>query len=120
MDSALTVYIDFKSPYAYLAVEPTRRLARELAIQIDWMPFVLDIPSYLGSARLGSSGEVAEAANGATEGLYAASSFYVPDFKAQEPGSWLANWYAGESHSETAWRTRVHVPLRFLLKDDPE
>jgi 2-hydroxychromene-2-carboxylate isomerase len=59
MDSALTVYIDFKSPYAYLAVEPTRRLARELAIQIDWMPFVLDIPSYLGSARLDKSGKVA-------------------------------------------------------------
>ncbi len=32
---------------------------------------------------------------------------------------WLANWYAGDPHSETAWRTRVHVPLRFLLKDDP-
>ncbi len=31
---------------------------------------------------------------------------------------WLANWYAGDPHSETAWRTRVHVPLRFLLKDD--
>ena len=37
--------------------------------------------------------EVAQAANGATEGLYAASSFYVPDFRAAEPGSWLANWY---------------------------
>ena len=37
--------------------------------------------------------EVAEAANGATEGLYAASSFHVPDFKAAEPGTWLADWY---------------------------
>jgi 2-hydroxychromene-2-carboxylate isomerase len=61
MDNALTVYIDFKSPYAYLAVEPTRRLARDLGIEIDWRPFVLDIPSYLGSARLGKSGEVAAA-----------------------------------------------------------
>ncbi|MGD8243475.1 MAG: alpha/beta hydrolase-fold protein [Desulfobacterales bacterium] len=33
---------------------------------------------------------------------------------------WLANWYAGDPHSETAWRTRVHVPLQFLLKDDPQ
>jgi len=33
---------------------------------------------------------------------------------------WLANWYAGDPHSETAWRTRVHVPLRFLLKNNPE
>ena len=61
MENALTVYIDFKSPYAYLAIEPTRALARDLGITIDWQPFVLDIPSYLGSARLGKSGEVAEA-----------------------------------------------------------
>jgi 2-hydroxychromene-2-carboxylate isomerase len=55
----LTVYIDFKSPYAYLAIEPTRRLAQELDIGVDWRPFVLDIPSYLGSARLNDTGEVA-------------------------------------------------------------
>jgi len=60
MDRSLTVYIDFKSPYAYLAVEPTRRMAEELDIPINWLPFVLDIPSYLGSARLDKSGEVAE------------------------------------------------------------
>jgi 2-hydroxychromene-2-carboxylate isomerase len=54
------VYIDIKSPYAYLAVEPTRELERELGIRFDWRPFVLDIPSYLGSARLGKSGEVVE------------------------------------------------------------
>lgn len=61
MENALTVYIDFKSPYAYLAIEPTRALARDLGVTVDWQPFVLDIPSYLGSARLGKSGEVAEA-----------------------------------------------------------
>jgi 2-hydroxychromene-2-carboxylate isomerase len=61
MHSALTVYIDFKSPYAYLAIEPTRQLARELGIAIDWRPFVLDIPSYLGSAKLDKSGKVAAA-----------------------------------------------------------
>ncbi len=55
----LTVHIDFKSPYAYLAIEPTRQLASELGIAIDWQPFVLDIPSYLGSARLDKSGNVA-------------------------------------------------------------
>jgi 2-hydroxychromene-2-carboxylate isomerase len=54
----LTVYIDFKSPYAYLAIEPTRRLAKELQIEVDWYPFVLDIPSYLGSARLDKIGKV--------------------------------------------------------------
>ena len=54
------VYIDFKSPYAYLAVEPTRELERELGIKFDWRPFVLDIPSYLGSASLDDSGKVTE------------------------------------------------------------
>ena len=33
---------------------------------------------------------------------------------------WLSKWYAGAPHSETAWRTRVRVPLQFLLKDNPE
>lgn len=61
MKNALTVYIDFKSPYAYLAVEPTRLLAKESGIAINWLPFVLDIPSYLGSASLDKSGKVAKA-----------------------------------------------------------
>ena len=67
MDQPLTVYIDFKSPYAYLAVEPTRRLAREMNIAINWLPFVLDIPSYLGSAKLDKSGRVAEQARSQTQ-----------------------------------------------------
>jgi len=31
---------------------------------------------------------------------------------------WLSTWYAGDPHSETAWRARVRVPLRFLLEND--
>ncbi len=56
----LRVHIDFKSPYAYLALEPTRQLVSGLGLSVDWQPFVLDIPSYLGSARLNKRGEVAE------------------------------------------------------------
>ena len=59
-DSPVIVYIDFKSPYAYLAVEPTRALEQELGVNFDWRPFVLDIPSYLGSAKLDKTGKVAE------------------------------------------------------------
>lgn len=58
--SPLIVYFDFKSPYAYLAVGPTRALERELGVAFDWRPFVLDIPSYLGSAKLDKAGKVAE------------------------------------------------------------
>ena len=56
-DSPAIVYLDFKSPYAYLAIEPTRALERKLGVQFDWRPFVLDIPSYLGSARLDEAGK---------------------------------------------------------------
>lgn len=59
-DSPVIVYIDIKSPYAYLAVQPTRELETELGVKFDWRPFVLDIPSYLGSASLDDSGHVAE------------------------------------------------------------
>jgi 2-hydroxychromene-2-carboxylate isomerase len=48
----LAVYIDLKSPYAFIAIEPTRDMARVLGVEIDWRPFTLDIPSYLGSAKL--------------------------------------------------------------------
>jgi branched-chain amino acid transport system substrate-binding protein len=37
--------------------------------------------------------EVAAAADGAMEGLYAAASFYVPDFEAEaEAGTWAGEW----------------------------
>ncbi len=58
--SPLIVYFDIKSPYAYLALEPTRELERELGTAFDWQPFVLDIPSYLGSAKLDKKGKVAQ------------------------------------------------------------
>jgi len=60
-DVPLAVYIDLKSPYAYLAVDPTRAMAASLGIPIDWRPFTLDIPSYLGSAKLDAKGKVAKA-----------------------------------------------------------
>jgi 2-hydroxychromene-2-carboxylate isomerase len=56
----LIVYIDYKSPYAYLAIAPTYALAEELGIEIDWRPFTLDIASYLGSAKLNHEGKVVE------------------------------------------------------------
>ncbi len=59
-DAPLIAYIDIKSPYAFIAVRPTRALGRALGINIDWRPFTLDIPSYLGSARLDARGKVVE------------------------------------------------------------
>ena len=56
-DAPLSVYIDFKSPYAYLSVAPTREMLSRLDLIADWPPFVLDIPSYLGSAKLDKGGK---------------------------------------------------------------
>ena len=56
----VTVYTDYKSPYAYLAKDPAYELARDFAVHIDWLPYVLDIPSFLGSARLDAEGRVVE------------------------------------------------------------
>jgi 2-hydroxychromene-2-carboxylate isomerase len=54
------VYIDYKSPYAYLAKDFAYELARDFPVRLDWLPYMLDIPSFLGSARLDESGRVVE------------------------------------------------------------
>jgi 2-hydroxychromene-2-carboxylate isomerase len=61
-DARLAVYVDLKSPYAYIAIRPTRDMARSLGVEIDWRPFTLDIPSYLGSAKLAKDGKKVESA----------------------------------------------------------
>ncbi len=52
------VYTDFKSPYAYLAQAPICELADAGGVSLDWRPYTLDIPSYLGSAELDDQGRV--------------------------------------------------------------
>jgi 2-hydroxychromene-2-carboxylate isomerase len=47
----LRFYIDYKSPYAYLAIEPVRALERESKIKFTWLPYVLNIPDFLGTVE---------------------------------------------------------------------
>jgi 2-hydroxychromene-2-carboxylate isomerase len=56
----LAVYIDYKSPYAYLAKDLVYELERNFAVHIDWLPYTLDIPSALGSATVDDHGRVIE------------------------------------------------------------
>jgi 2-hydroxychromene-2-carboxylate isomerase len=56
----LKLYIDYKSPYAYLAKDPAQALERELGVEFDWLPYILDIPAYLGSAKVDGEGKVLE------------------------------------------------------------
>jgi len=57
---SLTVYIDYKSPYAFVAKDPTYALEPEFGIEIDWYPLTLNIGSYLGTARTNDAGKVVE------------------------------------------------------------
>jgi 2-hydroxychromene-2-carboxylate isomerase len=54
-------YFDYKSPYAYLAQEATWALADETGMAIEFLPYTLDIPSYLGSAEVDDQGRVLSA-----------------------------------------------------------
>ncbi|MBL6691399.1 MAG: 2-hydroxychromene-2-carboxylate isomerase, partial [Pseudomonadales bacterium] len=54
----LKVYIDYKSPYAYIAKDATYQLEQEFGIEIDWYPLTLNIGSYLGTAKKNRSGKV--------------------------------------------------------------
>lgn len=60
MPRTVKVYSDYKSPYAYLAKDLVYDLERETGCIIDWLPYTLDIPSYLGSATLDAAGKVVE------------------------------------------------------------
>jgi 2-hydroxychromene-2-carboxylate isomerase len=49
-------YFDYKSPYAYLAQGPLAELRDAHGIAVEWLPYTLDIPSFLGNARLDADG----------------------------------------------------------------
>ena len=56
----IVVYTDYKSPYAYLAKDLVYELERNFPVTVDWLPYTLDIPSFLGSARVDDHGNVIE------------------------------------------------------------
>jgi 2-hydroxychromene-2-carboxylate isomerase len=62
---AIRVYSDYKSPYAYLATDPAYDLERATGVALEWLPYTLDIPAYLGSATLDAGGNVLEASRNA-------------------------------------------------------
>lgn len=54
--NAVVHYFDYKSPYAYLAQGPLAELRDVHGIAVEWLPYTLDIPSFLGNARLDAEG----------------------------------------------------------------
>jgi 2-hydroxychromene-2-carboxylate isomerase len=61
----IKIYTDYKSPYAYLAKDFAYELERDTGAQLDWLPYTLDIPAYLGSAKVDATGTVLEASRNA-------------------------------------------------------
>ena len=49
-------YFDYKSPYAYLAQEEIFRLDSDTEQGVEYLPYTLDIPSFLGAAELDDAG----------------------------------------------------------------
>jgi 2-hydroxychromene-2-carboxylate isomerase len=58
--NTILVYSDYKSPYAFLAKDLIYELEDQFDVHLDWLPYTLDIPSFLGSARLDERAEVIE------------------------------------------------------------
>jgi 2-hydroxychromene-2-carboxylate isomerase len=58
--NTILVYSDYKSPYAFLAKDLIYELEDQFDVHLEWLPYTLDIPSYLGSATLDERGEVIE------------------------------------------------------------
>ena len=56
----IKVYSDYKSPYAYLAKDFAYELEQDTGARLEWLPYTLDIPAYLGSAKVGADGTVLE------------------------------------------------------------
>jgi 2-hydroxychromene-2-carboxylate isomerase len=56
----IKIYSDYKSPYAFLAKDLIYELERETGTRLEWLPYTLDIPAYLGSAKVDADGTVVE------------------------------------------------------------
>lgn len=57
---SIMLYTDYKSPYAYLAKDLAYELERDFPVRLQILPYILDIPSFLGFARVDADGNVQE------------------------------------------------------------
>lgn len=51
MHRHVTLWTDYKSPYAYLARDPAYELERDWDCTVTWRPYTLRIPEFLGSVE---------------------------------------------------------------------
>ena len=53
----IKLYFDYKSPFAYLAKDEAYRLEEDYQVQIEWLPYILDIPEALGLLKEASAAD---------------------------------------------------------------
>ena len=57
-NNPIDFYVDIKSPYAYLALDPAIKIFDQLSLKWNLWPYTLDIADYLGSATVNSEGKI--------------------------------------------------------------
>ena len=113
-DARLIVYLDIKSPYAYLAKDPTKQLTADFGIEIDWRPLTLDIPSYLGSAKVNNQGKVVESKRSSKQWEFVRYSYMDAKRYARINDIKLYG-------TQKIWDTRlVHIAFLFVKEQFPE
>lgn len=108
--SPMIVYVDIKSPYAFVAIRPTLALEAELGLQFDWRPLTLDIPSYLGSAKK-EAGQVT-ASSGRTQQIWAMIKYSYADARryAERQGLMLKG-------TEKIWDSRMaNIAILWVMR----
>jgi hypothetical protein len=85
--NTILVYSDYKSPYAFLAKDLIYELEDQFDVHLEWLPYTLDIPSYLGNARLDERGEVIESNGMPISGAECATRTWIAGDKPESAGS---------------------------------
>ena len=109
----LIVYVDIKSPYAFVAIRPTLALERELECRFDWRPLTLDIPSYLGSARK-QSGKVVQSNRSPAQWLSVKYAYRDARRYADRQGYMLKG-------TEKIWDSSIaNIGIQWVVEQDRE
>ena len=57
-NTSIDFYIDIKSPYTYLALDPAIEMFDQLGLHFNLSPYTLNIADYLGSATVNNEGKI--------------------------------------------------------------
>ena len=50
-DATVTLYVDYRSPYSYLAKEDAYRLEDDFRVKVDWYPYGIDVEGVYGTVE---------------------------------------------------------------------